>query len=111
MIERTPFELHQRLVLNFTIQEAATFIFIAAVAIYCHIPTEGVFCIFFLSAPESAEFILPISNCSLRLEWKKFQLLPRPFGLGDDSGRRASSSGPFANIAILPYACSSVQAF
>ena len=111
MIERTPFELHQRLVLYLEIQEAATFILIAAVAIYCHIPTERVFCIFFLSAPESAEFFLPVSHCSLRLEWKKFQLLPRPFGLGDDSSRRASSSEPFANIAILPYACSSVQTF
>ena len=92
-------------------QKEATFILIAAVAIYRHIPTKCVFCIFFSSAPESAKVYLPILYCSMRLGKGRFQLLPRPFGLGDESGLSASSTVPFVNVAIFPYACSTDQAF
>lgn len=48
-------------------QEAATFILIAAVAIDGHIPTERVFGVLFLSALESAKVFLPVSYYSFHV--------------------------------------------
>ena len=46
------------------LRKAATFIFIAAMAIYRHIPTKCVFCTLFLSTLESAKVVHPVSIVS-----------------------------------------------
>ena len=66
MVESTTLALTASafLSLRYLIERATTFILIAAVAIYRHIPTERVLCILFLSRLESAKVFHSVSFVS-----------------------------------------------